>query len=353
MAEDPAGDALRRWELQGGPRQSRPQPPEIEEQLPLDAEIEEIEEVEEEAPPSAVEDELSLDVCETSAAPPDTEIDEEELPQPSDSEDERSIADSRTIALGLARSPRIIEDTSQWAEDHPCDTFAIKVYRLTGGGAITVEIRNGASATVRELKVAIMIATGAPCGLQQLTHESEILNDDTVTLGSVGLEHGMSIILDEQDSYKLTEKELADLQEAFLRRIDTQSAEAELEIDVAALSPTTREILESHDLSPTTRQIMESPYSPTIVPFSPNAAESNLANSPAMELDCPGSVQRAVQAAYKDGCSWFRSGDTSGAFLDFHASFSPNAAESNLANSHFSPNAAEALANSQDGSSDV
>merc|ERR1719272_1322285 len=85
-----------------------------------------------------------------------------------------------------------------------------------------------------------MLATGVPCSLQQLTHESAILYHDEVTLGEVGLEHGMSIILDEQESYQLTEAELVQMQDDFLKRIDEACTPA-VELDLSDLSLTARE----------------------------------------------------------------------------------------------------------------
>merc|ERR1719201_2802873 len=87
-----------------------------------------------------------------------------------------------------------------------------------------------------------MLGTGVPCSMQRLTHESEILSDDDVTLGAVGLEHGMSIILDEQESYHVTEAELAQLQEDFLKRIEERCRPA-VEIDLSDFSSVGQEPL--------------------------------------------------------------------------------------------------------------
>lgn len=197
-AVDP-GEALRQWELRGGPRQCKRQPTNA---LPL--------ELSDETPVGTAKLERPLDVDTPGA------VEELQLPNASDSEDDH-----------------FLEDPSEWAELHP--TFAIKVYRLGGGAATTVDIYSGASASVRELKLAVMLATGVPCSLQQLTHESAILCHDEKTLSEVGLEHGMSIILDEQESHSLTEAELAQLQDDFLKRIDDACTPA-VELDLSDLS---------------------------------------------------------------------------------------------------------------------
>mmetsp|Transcript_3287 Transcript_3287/g.5326 ORF Transcript_3287/g.5326 Transcript_3287/m.5326 type:complete len:280 (+) Transcript_3287:120-959(+) len=133
----------------------------------------------------------------------------EESAEPSQCEDTLELDDQETTEF---------VDEEQWAV---LDLdFVIKVHVSGTDEVAYVDVREGSGASVRALKLAIMLATGIPCSHQRLIHESDVLSDDHATLGSLGLEHGMSIILYERDSNQLSEADLVDLHDAFCKRVD-------------------------------------------------------------------------------------------------------------------------------------
>lgn len=111
-----------------------------------------------------------------------------------------------------------LDEIEQWAAKHL--DFSINVHSSGGGKLATVDVFEGSAASVRALKLAIMLATGILCSQQRLTHQSDLLRDDQATLESLGLKSGMSVTLTENDSYQLSEEDLADLHEAFTKRME-------------------------------------------------------------------------------------------------------------------------------------